>query len=281
MLPKFIIAGIMKSGTTYLDNLVRKHPQIAMPMRSMDQSFFDNDEIWKNGLDWYENIFSECQSEKGIIGQTSADCAFNPESLDRIKETIPDVKLIFVIRDPIERLYSLYWHQISMGREYYLFEDIIIKESKRTRKSYYNFKMYSYVARSKYKAQFDKVFETFEKTNILIIPFEVLVVNELEVLNIVFDFLGVDSISNLDEIKDKNIKQNKAKIPSNRLVIQIAYLLQSIGMVGLSRNFLNRFRTELKAPPINDITRKKLETIFEEDIKFHEKLLNEYKSKIG
>ncbi|MDG1279037.1 MAG: sulfotransferase [Algoriphagus sp.] len=280
MLPSFIVAGIMKSGTTYLDNLIRRHPQILMPERSMDLSFFDNDEIWKNGISWYEKAFIPFEEMVGVVGQTSADCAFNPGSIERIKNTIPDVKLIFVIRHPIDRLYSHYWHQVSMGREIYSFENVIEYESSRVKKNYYNFKMYSYLARSKYASQFENVYRHFEKKNVMIIPFELLTTNEFNLLNLVFDFLGVDKIKNINEVKSETTKKNKASIPQNRLAIKIAYGLQKFGMVGASRNFLNRFRMEQKPPEMKLATRGKLEQLLKSDLIFYHEILDEYKLKL-
>lgn len=280
MLPEFIVAGIMKSGTTYLDNLIRRHPQILMPERSMDLSFFDNDEIWKNGISWYEKAFIPFEEMVGVVGQTSADCAFNPGSIERVKNTIPNVKLIFVIRNPIDRLYSLYWHQVSMGREIHSFENVIEHESRRVKKDYYNFKMYSYLARSKYASQFENVYQHFDNKNVMIIPFELLTTNELSLLNFVFDFLGVNRINNISEIKSETTKKNKANIPQSRLAIIIAYGLQKIGLVGVSRNFLNRFRIEQKPPEMKLAIREKLEKLLEEDLIFYQGILDEYKSKL-
>lgn len=276
MLPSFIVAGIMKSGTTYLDNLIRKHPQLLMPERSMELSFFDNDEIWSKGVEWFESAFSQFEGKKGVVGQTSADCAFNPGSIERIKNTIPNAKLIFVVRHPIDRLYSLYWHQVSMGREVLPFEKVIEKEAKRVKRSYYDFKMYSYVARSKYAEQFRNVYRFFDEKNVLIIPFELLVKFELDILNEVFSFLDVSPIETIDTVKNPSTKRNKARIPQNRTAIKIAYMLQRAGIFGVSRNLLNRFRVEQKPPKMNPETRKLLEEVLKEDIDFHKEVMSRY-----
>lgn len=276
MLPSFLVAGIMKSGTTYLDNLIRRHPQLLMLERSMELSFFDNDTIWKKGIKWYEEAFSAFEGKVGIIGQTSADCAFNPESIERIKEAIPDAKLIFVIRNPIDRLYSLFWHQVAMGREPLTFEEAIDKESTRIAKSYYDFKMYSYVARSQYATQFRHILDVFDRSQVLIIPFELLVKKELEMLNVVFDFLKVEQIEDIRVLKSENTKRNKARIPQNRLAIKASYYLQQAGMVGAGRNLLNRFRVEQKPPAMKPETRSQLEIILEEDLIFHQAIIDKY-----
>ena len=267
----------MKSGTTFLDTRIRNHPEIKMPKRDMNHSFFDNDEIYALGEKFYQNLFLEYDFKKYVVGQTSADCAFNKNSIKRIKNLIPDCKLIFIIRDPIERINSLYWHQVSMGREFYSLEKAIEKESKRTKKNYYSYKMYSYLARSKYASQFKIINKYFKEENVLIIPFEQVINNQLKFFNIIFNFLNVKKIKNMQEITIGIEKNNKARIPSNLHISKIAFILQKFGLLRLSRILLNRFRVESKTPKVDDKLKKKLEIILKEDILFYNEIINKYR----
>jgi hypothetical protein len=273
MKPSFIIAGIMKSGTTYLDALVRTHPQVYLPTRSMEYSFFDNDNVFKKGFQWYESIFIPPSAEL-VVGQTSADCAFNPGTIDRIKSLLPNVKLIFVVRDPIQRSYSLYWHQVMMGREYLSFERAIELEPKRIKKNYYNLKMYSYLLRSKYKTQFDKIYSVFDKDQILIIPFEQLIKNELYYLNKVFDFIGVDRIEKLEQLPLDKVSKNQARVPRSMSYVRVSAFLQRIGLVRVGRFFLNRFLINERPPKLNKDTELYLIDSFKEDIEFHKSIFD-------
>ncbi|WOK05374.1 sulfotransferase domain-containing protein [Imperialibacter roseus] len=279
MKPSFLIAGIMKSGTSFLDDLMRGHPQIYMPERNMKFSYFDDDRVFRNGPKWYESIFIP-PSESSIIGQTSADCAFNPGSIERIKELVPDVKLIFVIRSPIERAYSLYWHQIRMGREISSFEDVISSEKLRTKRSYYDFKMYSYIQRSRYKRQFDIVFDYFDEANIRIIPFELLIHNEVYFLNYLFEFVGVDKIESMDELSLDVVKKNPAKLPSSKLVLHLSYRLQKLGFLGVGRYILNKTLVEARPPKIDPSTKEKLEAELHEDIAFHKAICQKFEKEL-
>jgi hypothetical protein len=274
MKPDFIIAGIMKSGTTYLDNLVRGHPEVYMPKRLMDYSFFDNDEIFKKGLEWYKSIFQPPSNDL-VVGQTSADCAFNRGSIERIKQVIPNVKLVFIVREPIARSYSLYWHQVMMGREYNSFEEVIRKEPSRICKSYYNYKMYSYLERSRYKRQFDRVFSVFPKDQVLIIPFELLIKNELLYLNKVFRFINVKEVTSLDQLNVASLSKNPARIPSNMQVVRLSAALQRVGMIRIGRFILNRFLIQQRPPAMSDKTHAQLKEFFKEDIDFHKTLFQE------
>ena len=271
----FILAGIMKSGTTYLDDFIRKHPQIYMPERSMNYSFFDNDNIYKNGIEWYESIFTP-KNDEPIIGQTSADCAFNPGSIARIKKHYPDAKLIFIVRHPIDRSYSLYWHQIRMGRENLSFEKVIEKESSRIKKDYYHFKMYSYITRSRYKRQFDKIFNHYSEDQVLIVPFELCIKNELAFLNLIFGFIGADKITSLDDLNFEKKRTNPARIPSNKFILHLSYYLQKIGFKKLGRYIILKSWVEKRPPKLEASTRSHLEKELAEDIAFHQSLLDKY-----
>ena len=279
MRPDFIIAGIMKSGTTFLDGLVRNHPSIRMPIRNMDYSFFDDDRIYSKGISWYESLFDEFINEKNvIIGQTSADCAFNKGSIERIKQHIPDVKLIFVLRHPIERTHSLYWHQYSMGREYRSFEEALKREPGIIQKDYYHYKMYSYVERSRYKSQFDNVYSQFEHKNVCLIPFTSLIKNTLPTLNKIFSFLGVEELESLDQLGHQSVSRNKARIPKNRSVVVLSAFLQKIGLTAVGRRLVNLNKVEGRPPEMNKETRHLLENILAEDIQFYDQLESRFRN---
>ena len=275
MKPDFIIGGIAKNGTTYLSNLIRRHPKIDMPKRSMDQSFFDNDLIYQNGLLWYESLFEDCDESK-LIGQISADCAFNKHSIERIKKDLPNVKLIFIFRDPVDSVYSLYWHQVKMAREKLSFERGLKLEEKRIKKDYYNYKMYSYIGRYRFSVMEEEIYKYFDENQVLFLPFEVFIKDELRILNKVFEFLEIDSIKNIEELKIKDTPKNKAKIPVNLFMVKIAYRLRKLGFEGVAMNLLNRFLREKKPPEMKKETRKNIENMMYKDIDFHQKLVKKY-----
>ena len=122
--PYFIGLGAQKSGTSWLYACMYEHPELCIPVK--DLHFFSRERNWKNGINWYESLFDKfSENDKAIIGHISADCAFNNGSIERLKLHVPNAKLIFVIRHPIDRAYSLYWHQYRMGREYRSFEKAV------------------------------------------------------------------------------------------------------------------------------------------------------------
>lgn len=264
----------MKSGTTFLTNLLENHGEIKLLKRSMKYSYFDDDRVYKKGEQWYKSLFKEFENEEKHIkiGQTSADCAFNPNSVDRILKYNSKMKLIFVLRHPVDRAYSLYWHQYGMGREYRTFENAIKNELKVINKSYHHFKHYSYLERSRYNKQFEHIIKIVPKENILFLDFNSLVRDTKNTVNQVFEFLEVSKIEDLEELNLSKLKKNPAKITLNRCIVFTSYLLQKIGLVKLGRRFLNSFRKNIRPPKMNPKTRALLEEELSKDIFFYKDL---------
>lgn len=276
MLPHFIIGGIQKCGTTYLDSLVRSHPEIHILERNYkEHSFFDDDNIFQRGVGWYERLFEGVPDDK-VIGQTSADCAYNPLSAKRISELLPAAKMIFILRHPVDRAYSLYWHQIRMGREILTFEQAIAKETRRTERNGYRNKKFAYLGRSRYATQFDNVFNFIDRSRVLCIPFELFIKDEVFFLNRIFKFLGVREISGFADLNYRETSTNPARIPSSKVILTASYLLQRAGMVGLGRRLLNSNLVHMRPPMMQEQTREYLEDELGDDIAFYKSVVSEF-----
>lgn len=282
MKPNFIIGGVQKSGTTFLTNLLINHSEIHIIKRDMAHAYFDDDRIFKNGPDWYKSLFKEAEELDShiVVGQTSADCAFNPGSVKRIMDFNPNTKLIFVLRHPVDRTYSLYWHQYGMGREFRRFEEAIEKEPQLIKKSYYNFKNYSYLERSRYKTQFDDILQRVPKENILLLDFESLVKETKDSINVVLDFLEVSRVKDIEDLNYSKLPRNPALIPSSHFIVQVSAALQRIGLVPVGRRLVNLFREEVRPPKMDIETRARLSKELDGDIKFYENVRYIFQTKI-
>jgi hypothetical protein len=283
MIPNFILGGAMKSGTTFLHSLLNNHDQIRIIDRNMDHAYFDDDRIYFRGKDWYLSLFDgviQDMDQGKIIGQTSADCNFNPGSVKRILDHNPNIKLIFVLRHPIERTYSLYWHQYGMGREFRNFEKAIKIEKQVITQSYYNFKNYSYLERSRYNKQFEEIIKLMPVENLLILDFESLVKDTLSTMNIVLKFLGVNQIASIEQLNLDNIGRNPARIPTNHAIVLLSSGLQKLGFLRLGRKIINMFRKEMKPPKMKEETFKRLEMELKNDIEFFFKVKNDFRKMI-
>lgn len=114
-LPNLIIIGAQKSATRWLRDTLNEHPDIFMAPRELE--FFNHH--YEKGLAWYSEKFKEANKCKVIGEATPGYMMFvdNPErSAERIHKDLPDVRLIALLRDPVERLISAYVHHIRMGR---------------------------------------------------------------------------------------------------------------------------------------------------------------------
>ena len=265
-----MVAGVQKSGSTYLDSLLREHNEIFLAKRTTNHSFFDDDEIYKKGIDWYLKLFSDANTNT-LLGHTSVDCSFNPLAIQRILKLNPEMKLIFILRHPISRTYSHYWHQIKMSREHLSFGNAIKKEN--TFKSNYNKKKFSYVGRSKYKSQFDNLFKFISEDKVLIIPFESFIKDELTFLNMIFDFLSVDKINSKDELLKSNPKKtNPSKLPP-KFIQKTSYLFR---WSKITRFIFRLFLIEKRPPKIKEEDSKYLEQVLKEDIIFYNSIKSNF-----
>ena len=180
MLPNLIIIGGMKCGTSSLHHYLSLHPQICMS-KIKELNYFPEDLNWKKGVRWYQSHFN-CRAQ--IYGEAStAYTAFPhyPGVPEKIYRLIPKTKLIYLIRNPVERIISHYMDYVSEGVETRPINDVLK-----------NFHNNEYVDRSRYAFQLDQYLEFFPKGKILVVKQEDLLRQRLETLQKIFRFLTVD-----------------------------------------------------------------------------------------
>ena len=120
--PNFLIIGAQRCGTTSLYNYLIQHPQIV-PSSKKEVHFFDLN--FHLGQSWYEKHFPEV-SDNILTGEASPYYIFHPLCPKRIFDYDPSVKLIVILRNPIDRAYSHYRHIVRLGHEPLKFEDALI-----------------------------------------------------------------------------------------------------------------------------------------------------------
>ncbi|MGM0411497.1 MAG: sulfotransferase domain-containing protein [Bacillota bacterium] len=192
-LPDFLIIGAQKSGTTWIYEVLKSHPKIAMAKNRKEVHYFDR--YYDRGIEWYKKRFPDKFS--GLIGETTPKYIYDKKVPERIKKNIPDVKLICILRNPIKRAYSQYKYLVQEKNYNNSFrqsidEYIDIKE----RGLYYN--------------QLFRYLKYFNKTQIKIIIFEEMLENKKEKLEEVANFLNLNY--DFDEEKIYG-KANVSKIP--------------------------------------------------------------------
>ncbi len=128
-LPGFLVIGAQKAGTTALYAYLRWHPAITGPSWK-EVSFFDRH--WWRGEAWYRGQFPLRTADR-LVGEASPSYLFHPLAPERARSLVPDVKLIALLRNPVDRAYSQYQHEVALGREPLSFEDALAEEEGRTR----------------------------------------------------------------------------------------------------------------------------------------------------
>lgn len=113
MLPNFIIPEAQKSGTTALRIYLAQHPEVYIVNKEIH--FFNKN--FDKGIEWYEQFFKAWKGEKAI-GEKTPDYLYDGHTPQRIYEVTPDVKLIFVLRNPIDKAYFHYWYNVRVGLEF-------------------------------------------------------------------------------------------------------------------------------------------------------------------
>lgn len=116
MRPDFIIIGAMKCATTTLHEQLAAQPGVFMS-KPKEPCFFSDDDVWSRGIGWYESLFRDAPVN-AICGESSTHYTklpTYPKTIDRVRSLLPDVRLIYVMRHPVERLISHFVHDWSEG----------------------------------------------------------------------------------------------------------------------------------------------------------------------
>jgi len=209
--PNFIIVGTAKGGTKSLLNYLSQHPDIFTA--GIETHFFDRD--YNKGLDYYSKFFDGWNGEKAI-GEKTPKYMYSSEAPKRIYELNPDMKLIFLLRDPVSRAYSNYIHSYRAGIELYSFETRIKNELKPSEnKICFNLNDVDYIERGIYSEQIRRYMRYFDKKNMLFLISEEFWKNEMKTVRKVCDFLEVEDKSDLIDFSRKG---NIGFFPKNRLI---------------------------------------------------------------
>lgn len=189
-LPTLVIAGAQKCGTSSLVTLLRQHPQVSMS-RPKELHFFDRH--FDRGLDWYREQFTMGGTHLHA-GEGTPAYLYDPATRARMMETLPEAKIVVILRDPARRAYSHYWHERRLGHESSPFEEALDLEKERLATGELrNRKCYSYVDRGHYIDQIEALESGHARERIHVLLFEDLIARRVASLKRLFEFLGVDT----------------------------------------------------------------------------------------
>ncbi|MET0087397.1 MAG: sulfotransferase [Sedimenticola sp.] len=195
------IIGAQKAGTTFLATLLSQHPDIDL-CSPKEPDFFTRH--WSKGMDWYRDRFSDTSKKYLLDASTSysaapltardnsADVESNPLHgvPERIFSVSPDARFIYLMRDPVKRTYSSYWHSVRGG-----YENRSLDEALQDPR---------YLEMGHYYQQLELYYRLFPKERFLVLFFEDFIKSPEATANRCFEFLGLDGIDEFSMDGGKN-----------------------------------------------------------------------------
>lgn len=286
-LPDFLIVGAAKSGTTSLYNYLRQHPQVFLP-ENKEPWFFSfpeltrkDDEIFSRDLNIvtdfndYLDLFKDALNSQ-VLGEASTCYLYlYRETIENIKMYHPaweKLKIVVIIRNPIERAYSHYLTDVAGGALSLSFEELLEKWKRKQLTKCYNYIDYGF-----YYEQIKAYKNNFE--NVKIYLYEELEKDSLSLVKDILSFLGVGDSFKLDA----SVKYNVSIDSKNKLIGSLIYkqsflkqfikiLMPEKSRIKLRNNILNWFTNK---PQMKLSSRNFLQNIYREDILNLQDLVNE------
>lgn len=185
LLPTFMMIGASRSGTTSLFRAVSAHPCVLRPTVNKGVNYFDLN--YFQGFDWYRGHFPLARTlvsaAPRIAFEASGYYLFHPFALERIARDLPDMKFLVMLRDPVERAYSAYKHELARGfewesidRAFALEDERLVGEVDRMRRdpTYESFshRHNAYLRRGEYAEQLERAFQLFPREQFHILESE-------------------------------------------------------------------------------------------------------------
>ncbi len=215
--PDFIIIGAMKAGTTSLFSYLNQHYQLKSSVVK-EVHYFDSPNYKETNHHWYRARFPIVSN--GIkTFEASPRYLLNPDVPERIHKTIPGVKLIAILRNPVERAISHYYHMKTGGREKLNLMEALEAEEERLEYAHKNrdylderYVSFSYKLRGHYAEQLEAYYQYFSKDQLLILNTKQLREDVHGTLKKIYDFVGVDPDVVIDDVKPRHVSKAKKHV---------------------------------------------------------------------
>lgn len=288
-LPNFIVIGAPKSGTTSLYNYLKQHPDIYLPdQKELHYFAYKNLKENSNGPGDKKFLTHVCSTRQeykkhylsvnteSAIGEVSPSYLYYSDVSDRIFSELGHVKIIILLRNPVQKAYSQYIHLVSEKRETLLFYDALMAEQSRIDSGWLD--IWRYAESTLYTERINKFISVFGKDKVKILLFDELVSRPDEFMRDLFEFLQVDNNFYCDTTRSFNqsripklkILHDLMKRPNSVKTVIKKIVPETIRFTVLEA--LMNLNTR-KKPVMNSRSREYLREYFSADVKNLQQLL--------
>lgn len=257
--PDFIVIGAMKCATTTLHEQLARQPGVFMSHQK-EPNFFSDDDCYHRGLAWYSSLF-EPAGDGDLCGESSTHYAklpTYPRAVARMARDLPHVKLIYVMRHPIDRLVSHYIHEVTTGRIRLSLSDAVERYSE-------------LIEYGRYAMQLQPYRDAFGPSRILPVYFGRLVRHSQLELDRIGRFLGLSHPLLWDaSMKPQNTSRDRLRASAIREALVRAPVLTSVRRriipAGVSQSIKGLWRVRMDRPQITPELRERLREVFDADL---------------
>lgn len=276
--PTFVIPGAAKSGTSYLVTILERHPDIFV-LNVKEPCYYSKNPVkgtYKKGPDHYQAYFTGYQGQKHI-GEASQVYMVDKDSPKLMKRHIPHVKVVFIFRNPVDRMYSHYWQAIKMGQDLPAFEELVMR-----RRTHWARKLF--VNYSTYNIHLERYLRFFGWDQILALIYDDLKEDRLKTINRILGFL---ELSTFPKGENLNVESNMPALPYFRPLTRILHNPRVIdrarqiipkrmwGSMRIAAQGLDRLgKKRFEYPPLNEECRSFLREEFSSSVLELSEILN-------
>ena len=260
MLPNLLVIGARKAGTTSLYHYLSEHPDVWMSPRK-ELRFFVAERNWPRGRDWYEGFFPVAAPVRGEASPCYSEYPVHDGVPARIAALVPEAKLVYLVRDPIERMVSHWVQDHAMGWRPRPFPQEVADAD------HSRFALYG-----RYWMQIERYLEHFAPEQIRVIDRDALLTERTEVMAGLFAFLGVDpAFASPERFRAEHNprKIRRLRRPAGAVRRRLFFTIGEGGVARIRRALPRPVRralsAPLEAPTLDAAMRERLTAFYAED----------------
>jgi hypothetical protein len=267
--PSFFIVGVSKAGTEWLKLCLKKHPEIFIP-DGPNPNYFSHK--FSRGEEWYMSLFEQAKNEKEL-GEKSTSYIIYPQSAKRIYNYNPNAKIIFVLRDPVERAFSHYKMKLRRGDVGENVDSVLSKKS-------------PLVQEGLYTKHTSRYLDYFDDSKVHILLFDDLEDNPIQFIMKIYSILGVNS-DFIPKMAHQRYHVTKSRPRFQRLYNTLVAVIRKLrrqsywanrGIEFLRKkgyvNMFHRLNRGKPFPELSDKKREELGEFYREDINKLERMID-------